>query len=208
MLLRGLRLTASISVPVCVGIGLVAEDLVVVALSDKWRPIVPILRVLCAIALIKSIDVLIAPVLRARYRTTFLTGYNLVLLIVMPIAFFIGAYFGGSLGVAYAWLVAYPLVMSRMATEAFREIGLSWGIAFRQLRQPVVAAAVMVPAVLASQVFATGEGWEASLMRLLLASSVGVVVYAGLIWSWGGALKIEILEVLAWVFKPRRGKAR
>ncbi len=208
MLLRALRLTASVSVPVCVGIALVARDLVYIALSEKWMLIVPILRVLSGMALIKSIDVLIAPVLRARYRTTFLAMYNLGLLIVMPIAFLIGAHLGGGVGVAWAWLVAYPLVMSRMATEALHEIGLPWREIFRQLRGPMIAAALMTLAVLGLQSLITGERWGIALTRLLLASGVGATVYAGSLWILGGPLRDEMLEILTWVFKPNRSKAR
>ena len=48
--LRGIRLTACVSVPICIGIAVVAEDLVYVALPKKWIPIVPIVRILCGIA--------------------------------------------------------------------------------------------------------------------------------------------------------------
>ncbi len=56
----------------------------------------------------------------------FLMGYNFVLIVLMPIAFFVGAWSGGGIGVALAWLIVYPLVMTKMATEAFREIDLPW----------------------------------------------------------------------------------
>jgi PST family polysaccharide transporter len=206
VLVRGIRLTASVSVPICVGIAVVAEDLVRVALSEKWMPIVTILRILCGIALVKSIDVLIAPVLRARYRTTFLTAYNLALLVVMPIAFIAGAYLAGGVGVAYAWLAAYPLVMARMAAEALREIDLPWRSVLRQLQDPLWAAALMTLAALGMQALVPGAGFGASLARLLLASTVGAAVYATALWIRGGPLRDEMLEVLSWIFKPRRSR--
>jgi len=204
MLLRGVRLTASISVPICVGIAVVAHDLVYITLSEKWIALVPILRILCGMALIKSIDVLIAPVLRARYRTTYLAMYNLALLVVMPIAFLIGARLEGAIGVACAWLLVYPLVMSRMANEALREIGLTWSAVLRQLRDPFVASSVMALAVLGLQNLVTGDDWPTVLTRLLLSSGIGAAIYAALLWIWGGPLKDEMLEVFSWVFRPRR----
>jgi O-antigen/teichoic acid export membrane protein len=202
MLLRGLRLTASVSIPACVGIALVADDLVQVALSDKWRSIVPILRVLCGIALIKSLDVLIAPVLRARYRTTYLATYNVVLLVIMPLSFLVGARLAGSIGVAWAWLVAYPIVMSRMATTAFREIDLSWRVALAQLRTPALAALLMTPVVLAVRALIVGDEWRIAFARLLASSCIGAVAYIASIWFMGGPLKGEMLEIASWLFRP------
>ena len=144
--------------------------------------------------------------LRARYRTTFLTGYNLALLVVMPMAFLVGAHFGGGVGVAYAWLVVYPLVMTRMATEAFREIGLPWRSVFGQVRDPLAAAALMALATLGVQAVIAGQGFGASLTRLVLASVVGAAVYAVSLWIRGGPLRAEMLEVLSWVFKPFRAQ--
>jgi O-antigen/teichoic acid export membrane protein len=208
MLLRGVRLTASVSVPICVGIALVSDDLVYIVLGEKWMSIVPVLRILSGMALIKSIDVLIAPVLRARYRTTFLAMYNLVLLIVMPIAFVIGAYFASASGVAYAWLLAYPLVMSRMASEALREIGLPWSVVLSQLRSPILASSFMALTVFAIHAILTGSSWSAVLTRLLLSSGLGAAIYSGVLWILGGPIRNEIVEILSWVFRPKRGKVR
>ena len=102
-LLRVIRLVASILIPVFLGLVLFASDLVKVMLGDKWLPIVPMLQVICFSALIKGLDNLLPPVLRARYRARFLVGYNAVLLFVMPAAFIIGAFWAGGLGIALAW---------------------------------------------------------------------------------------------------------
>jgi len=208
VLLRGIRLTASVSVPICVGLALVADDFVGIALSSKWTPIVPILQILCATSVIKSIDVLIAPVLRARYRTNFLAVYNFALLVLMPVAFVIGATLDGGIGVALAWLIAYPLVMSRMAVEAFREIGLGWRTVLAQLRGPILAAAGMTLAVVGLRVAVVGADWKIVLGRLIAECTIGAIVYAGLLWHLGGPLRDELHEVMSWLFKLRSGTTR
>src|SRR5439155_13837939 len=66
--LRALRLVASLTVPLCDGMALVADDLVWIALGAKWQPMVPLLRVLSLFGLIHSLDSLLPPILFARYR--------------------------------------------------------------------------------------------------------------------------------------------
>jgi PST family polysaccharide transporter len=201
-----MRLTACVSVPICVGLALVADDFVFIALSSKWTAIVPILQILCATSLVKSIDVLIVPVLRARYRTNFLTVYNLVLIVLMPIAFIGGAMLAGGVGVALAWLIPYPIVMARMALEAFREIDLSWKFALAQLRIPVLAAAVMMLVVIGLRLAIVGEDWPVTLLRLTLSCVVGALVYVGILWKWGGSLRDEVREVISWLLKLRHAR--
>jgi len=98
--LRGLRLVACTTVPLCVGAALVADDLVSIAFTDKWQPMVPLLRVLCVFGLVRSLDVLLPPVLFARYRPRSCFGWTVVLLLVMPFAFLTGAVSFGAAGVA------------------------------------------------------------------------------------------------------------
>jgi len=108
--------------PAVCGAALVADDLVSIAFTDKWQPMVPLLRVLCVFGLIRSLDVLLPPVLFARYRTAFLFGWTVVLLLVMPFAFLTGAVSFGAAGVALALIVVYPIIMAWMAREALREL--------------------------------------------------------------------------------------
>jgi O-antigen/teichoic acid export membrane protein len=94
---RGVRLLAVIIIPICLGLAVVADDLIQVVLLDKWLPMVPIFQVMSLAAMIAPLDVLFTPVLMARYRASFIFRYNLVLLMAMPLAFLIGALGGGLL---------------------------------------------------------------------------------------------------------------
>src|SRR4029450_10147146 len=139
VVLRGLRLVASVTLPLCLPAMLLAAALVLVALTDKWSGAIPVLRLLSLYALVRSLAVLFPPALFASYRAGFLFAYNLVLLLVMPLAFWIGAVHWQAMGVAAAWLIVYPLVMVWMVREALREIGLSWTALARHLWPPVMA---------------------------------------------------------------------
>ena len=132
-------MVAWVTFPLCMGLMVVAKDLVWVALTDAWMGAVPIIQVLSLYAMIRSMAVLLPPVLMARYRPRFLFGYNLALLGVMPLAFWLGAVWWGPVGAAMAWVTVYPLLMLRMAREALHEVSTSWKSLWAELWPPSLA---------------------------------------------------------------------
>src|SRR5262249_55435950 len=58
---RGLRLVACITFPMSAGALLVADDLIRVALTEKWLPAVPMFDLLCVAGAVRSLDVLFPP---------------------------------------------------------------------------------------------------------------------------------------------------
>jgi len=197
-LLRGLRLVASIAFPMCIGTLLVAHDLVEVLLTDKWNPIVPMLQILCFYSVVRSIDILLPPVLMARFRTKFLFYYSFALLIFMPLAFLAGALWGGAIGVSLAWVAAYPFLVAKMMNEAFNEIGISWRLFWRQLSSPIAATVSMALVLVVL-------GWSVSNLlsdfvgvRLALMILTGSVVYGTCLFLMGGQTWTELREVFNW----------
>jgi teichuronic acid exporter len=198
--LRVLRLTACVTVPASVGLALIAEDLVAVALADKWAPVVPLLRVLSICGLIRCLGVLLPPVLFARYRTAFLFKWTASGLVLTTLAFWGGAAWSGALGVALASIIVYPLLTVWMAGATFREIEVGWYTIWDELRPVVRAALVMTGWILvlleAMRVAEVGD----PLARLAFTSGSGAVIYAATIIRCGGRLTTELAEVAGWVF--------
>jgi O-antigen/teichoic acid export membrane protein len=203
-LLRILRLVACTSFPMCIGLMLVAHDLVKVFLDEKWMPIVPMIQILALYAVIRSQDVFLPPVLLARYRAQFLFGYTLMLLGVMSLAFWAGAVWFGSIGVSAVWVVVYPLAMAYMAREAFKELDLRWKIVLRQMQMVVIATLSMVAIVLPIQWVISGSDAMSSLVRLSLSFAVGAVTYGLVMLLWDRKVLNELREVVTWVFQPKK----
>ncbi|MGH9876885.1 MAG: lipopolysaccharide biosynthesis protein [Nitrososphaerales archaeon] len=202
--LRTVRFLAWVTFPMCIGLILVAQDLVQVALTEKWKEAVPIIQVLCLYAMFRSVDALLPVVLVVKYRTTFLFINTLILLLIMPFAFWCGAVWSGSMGVAAAWVVIYPILRAGIAQVALGEIDVSWGVLWEQLWPPIFATAVMLSTVL--MVHTGISSWDSShaAARLVVISLSGAAVYLICLFGFGGSTKVEIQEVVGWVF--RRGR--
>lgn len=199
--LRGLRLVTFLTVPFCIGVALVAPDLIPIVLTEKWLPAVPILQVLCIYATIRSVDTLLPSVLLARYRVKYLFWWTVSLLLVMPAAFWVGAVWSGALGVAVAWVMVYPFLTALMAREALHELGLSWKKIWDEVRPVVGASLVMAVVVITVCSTITGTHSQDRLIRLCVAAGLGAFVYGFGIIRHGGSVFSEAAEVASWIFR-------
>lgn len=198
---RGLRLVLVLTVPLCIGAALVAPDLIPLVLTEKWRPVVPLLQVLSLYALIRSVDTLLPPVLFARYRAPYLFWWTMTLLVVMPGAFWAGAAWKGALGVAFAWVLVYPFFTVRMAGQALREMQLTWSSLFEHIRPILGAGLLMAGAVIAVRWSIPAASSHERLIKLIIATGLGALVYGLAIFRRGGPVFSEVLEVVGWIFR-------
>jgi O-antigen/teichoic acid export membrane protein len=202
--LRELRMIACVSMPVCVGVALVAEDLVQFVLGEKWAGTIPLLRLLCGYGLVRSLDVLLPPVLVARYRVKFLFWYVTGLLAVMPLAFWIGSASIGAPGVALAWLLVYPMVALRMARETLSELDISLLTVWAELRVVTWVTVAMVTVVITARLLMSEFALADHGLRLTVSVIVGLIAYtAGILWR-GRALTDELVEMAGWLVLRRR----
>lgn len=201
--LRLVRLVTCLTLPLCVGLALVAADLIPVALGEKWNAAVPLFQVFCFFALTHSVEVLLPPVLFARYRSGFLLKWTIALLIVMPGPFVVGAKFGGAMGVALAMVLIYPLAMVWMAREALKELDLHPVELLRHLMPVAVPTLLMALAVVAVQWgIPTTELWQ-RFVRLVAATVVGAGVYVSAVSFLRRPLANEAWEVMSWIFRRK-----
>ncbi|WP_447977173.1 lipopolysaccharide biosynthesis protein [Candidatus Nitrospira bockiana] len=197
-----LRLVTCVTMPLSIGGALVADDFVRVALGPNWMPVVPMFRIFCLYAVLHSVQVLFGPVLLARYRTGFLFRRNLLLLVVMPGPFVVGAWWYGTIGVALAWVLVYPLVLVGMAREGMRELGLKASALLRELSPLVRPLLLMTLAVVAVRLFFPVATVGATAVRLTVEILLGAASYGGGIMV-DRRMCAEVVEIFGWVFRPR-----
>jgi len=164
-----------VSYPILLGIVLVAEDAVIVLLTDKWAPTVPLLQLLCIGNLLRISGMLMPAILAGLGKAGLTLRYNIASMIVLPTAFLIGVQFG-LVGVACAWLVAYPPLYLLLMFYGFRELQLRLSEFAQSAKSALVGSGLMVAAVMALKAY-TVDMWTPG--RLLMTVIVGGVVYLG-----------------------------
>jgi teichuronic acid exporter len=161
-----------IQFPVMLALAMNAEDFVLVVLGEKWLPAAVPLRLLCMAEAIRSVQVIMPPLLSAVGRTDLLLRYNVVNAIVLPLAFTGGCYFGRLVGVGLVWTTVYPLLVIHLLKYAVALTGASYRGYFRCLLAPVLVTAACFAAMLPFDWLLAG-GWT----RLIARSAAGGTCY-------------------------------
>lgn len=132
--------------PMLWGMASVAPELVHVVLGAGWSGAVLPLQVLCLVMPFRALAQLLPTVTDALGQPG--VGLRNVILAcsVMPPAFYIGTRWGIQ-GVAYAWLLAYPLVLLVNMRRMLKAIGLGAGAVAGRAGPAVLCAGLMFAAV-------------------------------------------------------------
>jgi hypothetical protein len=134
---------------------------------------------------------LLPPVLMAAYRADVIVRFNLVMALVMPLAFAAGAWWAGALGVAAAWAIMQPVGALMLAPVALHHVQMSWRSVARDLQRPALATILMALA-------ASGASHAASLFgfhsggRLTAAVLTGIAAYGAGLWQLAGPERREV----------------
>jgi O-antigen/teichoic acid export membrane protein len=160
--------------PATIGIGVVARELVPVALGPKWLGVIAPLQVLSVYAAFRSIVAIFPKVLTAVGNARFVMWNDLRALLILPIAFYIGSHWG-TVGIAWGWVAAYPLVALPLYWRTFRAISMPLDAYMQALRPAIDGTLMMVVAVAFLR-------WKLPsdlpvLMRLILEVAAGGIVY-------------------------------
>lgn len=160
--------------PATIGLALVARELIPVALGNRWRDAIFPLEVLAVYTAFRSIVALLPKVLNSVGNARFVMWNDLRALIILPTAFFIGSHWGIG-GIAFGWVLAYPLVAIPLYWKTFTTIGMTTGEYVRSLRPALDATIVMSVAVLLLK-------WKAPLghslvLRLIVEVATGSAAY-------------------------------
>jgi O-antigen/teichoic acid export membrane protein len=173
LFLRLHRYLLMVTFPLLLGLTVVAEDVIVFLLSDKWAPVVPVLQILCVANLLRVSMMLLLPVLKGCGNADRILQFHLAACIIMPIGYVAGAQFG-IVGVAAAWLVAFPGLYLFLAYSLIRELEISFHDFAGSVRAGLAASTIMVLTVFTFQ--ALSADYE-TLVRLVVSILLGMAVY-------------------------------
>jgi len=167
------ELLCMLSLPVSIGTAATADLIVRVVLGPQWEDAIAPLRVLCLYSAFYSCQVLVGHLLlwTGRFRANM--WCSVLAAFIMPVSFYIGSRWGLA-GIAWAWVIAYPIANLPAFVIAFRVIrinGWKWLAIFLP---SLTACGFMVAAVLAVQAVAP---LPALPLQLALSVGTGALAY-------------------------------
>jgi teichuronic acid exporter len=175
------ELLAYLTLPVSFGLAVTADLVVHIVLGPQWDAVVVPLQVLCFYAAFYSCQVVNGHVLlwTGQFRANM--WLNVLAAIVLPIAFYIGAQ-QGLPGVAWAWVIAFPLVNVPAFMMAFRTIGIGIGPWVNAIWPALSACLMMYGAVFVLR-RVLPDAMPAPL-HAAFSVSAGALVYAAMLWAF------------------------
>ena len=171
---------AIVALPMSIGLALTADDLVQLLLEREWWAAGPVLRILALYAGVRSLATLATPILVATGHARRNMRLALFALLVLAPAFLVGARWGAT-GVAWAWVIGFPIVIAPLFHFLFRLLELPARGYLAALWPAIRGTAIMAAAVGAVRM-TVPDGWPAG-ARLGVAVATGAAVYCAVIYT-------------------------
>jgi O-antigen/teichoic acid export membrane protein len=164
---------------------------------DDWSGAVPIARVLCLVAVLRALSFLIPPLLDGIGKPHLTLRYSVVASIVVPLSFVVFAVLLGdrlgSLSVAVAWTVSYPIAFTLLFAMTFTALEVPPMRFIRRIvRIPLWGAIALAAAGLVNWVDADLP----SPVRFALTAGTMVAVFGGLLARFEGMSPIAVARAL------------
>lgn len=190
--IRAVRIVMTAAMPFYVGLAATAEPLVLTVLGPKWAEMIPIVRLLALAMPFMTLQVMLTPACDARGKPGIGVRNGATGATLLAIAFLFGVHWG-PIGLACAWLAAYPLYLAASAWRSLPVIGAS----ARRLADAVA------PALLAS----LGMGVAVVLVdralppmevhiRLVILVATGAVTYGATLALFARTLVRELVATV------------
>lgn len=190
--LKAARTILLLAVPFCFGLAATAEPLVAVVLGEKWLEAAPLLALLALAMPVMTLQVLFAPATNAAGRPGIATRSAALGAVVMPLAFLVGVQWG-AIGIAAAWLIAYPLLAAVTAAWSLPAIGVRARELGQAITPPLLAGLAMLASV---ALLDTAAAALPTITRLPLLVAAGAAVYLGWLLTFARPRLSEFLELV------------
>jgi O-antigen/teichoic acid export membrane protein len=195
-LLRGFYTTTQyvslISMPLGIGLALLARPFTLVVFTAKWIELVPIMQALSIYSLLNSLVFNAGTIFKAEGHPEIITWLELAHVIMLFPAFWWAVISFRSI-VAVGWLhalVAFVLDLITIAI-AVRLIGVTWLEMFKSIRPSLIASFPMILVVLFVSRMTESS---APIVELILAILTGFVTYVVTLWIFQRDLVLDVFQ--------------
>jgi O-antigen/teichoic acid export membrane protein len=191
--LKAVRLIMLVTCPLYFGLAVVAQDAVDLVLGPKWQAMAPLVSILAFGMPLFTLYSLFPPAVNALGRTAIPMRSAIIGALVMPAAFLFGIQWGAT-GLAWAWVLAFPLVPLAAFVQSRGPLGLSARNMAAALAPGIGASALMAAVVALA---GTGLDGLASWQRLPLLVALGGASYVALVFAVSRDALLEVLDLVA-----------
>ena len=192
--LKTVRLVMLVAAPFYCGLAIVAGPMVETLFGAKWLGMAPYIQLIALALILMTVQILFAPVTNALGKPSISMFSAMSGAFLFPAAFLTGAEWG-LVGMAWAWLIAAPVLLLITARLSAPLIGVTlWDIARAMLPGLVPALMMAIGVGFMSEAIAP-LGLSAA-VRLAALVALGVTLYGALLWLLEREAIAEVLRLV------------
>lgn len=189
---RSVRIIMIAALPFYFGLAATAEPLVLTALGEKWREVIPVVHLLALAMPFMTLQVLLQPACDARGYPGIGVRNGAAGSVVLAIGFLVGVRWGPT-GLATAWICAYPVYLGISMWRSLPVIGTNLRSVADAIAPALLAAMAMAVAV--TLVDRALPPLQPS-PRLAILVATGCLVYGGWLLAFSRQVVRELIAII------------
>lgn len=190
--LKAVRLIMLMTCPLYFGLAVVAPDAVLLVFGAKWAAMAPLVSILALAMPALTLHILFAPAVNAIGRPKIAMHASMFGALLMPLAFLAGIRWGAP-GLAWAWLLAFPLVPLLTFVKSRKALGITAAQLGAAIAPGLAAGAAMALPVYALDVaLVDWQAWS----RLALSIALGGLTYSAILYLVSRATLLELVGLV------------
>ena len=195
--LKAVRLIMLISCPLYLGMAVTAGPLVEVVMGPKWTEASPLVAVLALAMPVMTLQILFHPALNALGLPQITLRNSIFGAALMPTVYLFAVHYG-SIGLAWGWLVSFPMLLAFTIYQARPHIRFSIAGLIAAVMPGLGAALLMGAAVWLADRYLVTSIWHEmpAILHLALLTSVGAAIYTGLLWFGARQTFMEVVNLV------------
>lgn len=201
------RYVSLVTFPMIAGLFMVSPEFVVLALGEKWSPIILPLQILCIAGIVRSIATTVGSILLPRGRADIEFKWNLITLILLTTGILIGVPYG-IVGVAIAVTVIAVFMYTIVQIIANRLIDLSCISYLKALYPATFSSIIMIISIGIFRGVALGIYKSTDIFVLIGSIIIGTITYVIVLRLMYYDVIIELKSLIFEAIKPNSTKVQ
>ena len=190
--LKAIRLVMLISCPLYLGMAVTAYPLVETVFGPKWVEMSPFVAILALAMPVMTLQIMFTPANNALGRPQVTARTNMFGALLMPVTFLIAIQYG-VYGLAWGWIIAFPLLTIFTYSQSHRHIGIN----AREIGNavwPGLSASIAMVAI----VYCIDQLLPEMIVyaRLAILVAAGGLAYVGLLYILARPTLIEVIRLI------------
>lgn len=207
--LQAAKLILFIACPLYIGMAVTAEPFVTVVMGDKWLEGIPYVQILALAMPFMTLQIIFTPALNALGKPNLTARNSMFGAILMPVTFLFAVRYG-AIGLAWGWLIAFPILLAFTFYNARNVIGITLKGLFHAIWPGLSASLAMAVIVIMSDLYIGAQIMDANYqlygtsisvyLRLIMLVIIGAISYIGLLWYFA---RERLKEIINFVVKRK-----